>query len=141
VSEQNVELHRRVYEAFNARDVDSLIAICDPGITVQSAFAAVSGTVYHGHDGVRRWQEDLAEAWGDDIRVEAEAYFDLGKHALAFDALHGRGRQSGAEVVLPGAAVTRWRDGRCVYFKACAHREEALRDLGVSEDALEPIAP
>jgi ketosteroid isomerase-like protein len=141
VSEENVELHRRLYEAFNARDADSLVALCDPGITVQSAFAAVSGTVYHGHDGVRRWHGDLAEAWGDDIRVEAEAYFDLGEHALAFDVLHGRGRQSGAEVALPAAAVTRWRDGQCVYFKAYAHREDALRDLGVSQDALEPIAP
>lgn len=141
MSEQSVELHRRIYQAFNTRDVDALVALCDPSIVVQSVFGAVSGAVYHGHDGVRRWQEDLEEAWGDEIRVEAEAYFDLGEHALAFDALHGRGRQSGAEVALPGAAVTRWRAGQCVYFKAYAQREEALRDLGVSENALEPIAP
>jgi hypothetical protein len=31
----------------------------------------------------RRWQADLEEAWGDDIRVEAEAYF--GGYALVFD--------------------------------------------------------
>ena len=141
VSEQNVELHRGLYEAFNSRDIDSLVALCDPGIMVQSAFAAVSGTVYRGHDGVRTWQRDLAEAWGDDIRVAAEAYFDIGEHALGFDVLHGRGRHSGAEVALPGAAVTRWREGQCVYFRAYSRREEALRDLGVSEDGLEPIAP
>jgi ketosteroid isomerase-like protein len=141
VSEQNVELHRRFYEAFNARDVDSLVTLCGPGITVQSAFAAVSGAVYHGHDGVRRWQRDLAEAWGGDIRVEIEAYFDLGEQTLAFDVLHGRGRHSGAEVALPAAAVANWRDRKCVDFKAYAHREEALRDLGVFQRALEPIAP
>src|SRR5215218_2712116 len=98
-----VELHRSFYQAFNARDVAGLIALCDPSI------------------------------------VEIDAYFDLGEHVLAFDALHGRGRQSGAEVTLPSAAVTRWRSGQCVYFKAYADREEALRDLGVSEDALESI--
>jgi len=141
VYEQSVELHRRIYEAFNARDVDALVALCEPSIEVRSAFSAVSGAVYRGHDGVRRWQGDLKEAWGDEIRVEAEAYFDLGEHALAFDVLHGRGWKSGAEVALPGAAVTRWRDGQCVYFNAYAHRGEALRDLGVSEAALEPIAP
>jgi hypothetical protein len=141
VYEQSVELHRRLYEAFNARDVDALLALCEPSIEVQSAFSAVSGAVYLGHDGVRRWQGDLQEAWGDEIRVEAEAYFDLGEHALAFDVLHGRGRRSSAEVTLLGAAVTRWRAGQCVYFKAYAHREEALRDLGVSEDALEQMAP
>jgi hypothetical protein len=90
---------------------------------------------------VHRWQRDLEEAWGEEIRVEAAAYFELGEHVLAFDVLRGRGRQSGAEVALPGAAVTRWRDGQCVYFKAYAQREEGLRDLGVSEDALEPIGP
>jgi hypothetical protein len=31
-------------------------------------------------------------------------------------------------------------DERCVYFKAYADREEALRDLGLSEDALVPIS-
>ena len=141
LSDQNVELHRRIYEAFSGRDVDALIALCDPSITVESVFSAVSGATYNGHDGVRRWQTDLEEAWGDEISVEAETYFDLGEHTLAFDVLHGRGRQSGAQVALPGAAVTRWRHDRCVYFKAYADREEALRDLGVDADALEPIAP
>lgn len=141
MSEQSVDLHRRIYHAFNARDVDALVALCDPSIVVQSVFGAVGSAVYHGHDGVRSWQADLEEAWGDEIRVEAELYFALGEQALAFDALHGRGRQSGAEVALPGAAVTKWRAGRCVYFKAYADRDEALGDLGVSENALEPIAP
>ena len=141
MSGQNVELHRRIYEAFNARDVDALVALCDSSIEIQSAFSAVSGAVYLGHDGVRRWQGDLQEAWGDQIRVEPEAYFDLGEHVLAFDELQGRGRQSGAEGTLPGAAVTRWRAGQCVYFKAYAEREEALSDLGVSADALAPIVP
>ena len=141
VSEGSVELHRRLYEAFNARDVDALVSLSDPSIEIQSVFGAVSGAVYHGHDGVRSWQADLEEAWGDEIHVEVEAYFDVGDNALAFDVLHGRGRQSGADVALSGAAVTRWRAGRCVYFRAYADREEALRDLGVSENALQPIAP
>jgi ketosteroid isomerase-like protein len=58
-----------------------------------------------------------------------------------FGVLHGRGRQSGADVEMPYAAVARWRDGLIVHQKAYVHREDALRDLGVSEDALEPIAP
>jgi hypothetical protein len=32
VSGQNVELHRRAIEAFNARDIEALIAICDPSV-------------------------------------------------------------------------------------------------------------
>jgi ketosteroid isomerase-like protein len=139
MSRRNVELHRRVYEAFNARDLDGLVALCAPDVEVESVFAAVGGAVYRGHDGLEGWLEDLQDAWGDAIRVEAEAYFDLGAKALAFDVMHGRGRQSGAEVALPGAAVTEWRDGQCVSFKAYEGRQGVLENLGISRSELEPI--
>jgi ketosteroid isomerase-like protein len=141
MSRENVELYRRFNEAFNARDIETVIAYCDPSIELESAFAAVGGAVYHGHDGLRRWQRDFEDAWGDEIRVESKAYFDLGEHTLAFNVLHGRGRHSGANVAMPIASVLRWRDGLIVYFKSYANREEALSELGVAEDALEPINP
>jgi ketosteroid isomerase-like protein len=141
VSAQNVELHRRFNAAFSVRDIEGLIALCDQQIEFHSLFAAVGDTVYHGHDGLRRWHGDLEDAWGEEIRIEPEAFFDLGEHTLAFNVLHGRGGQSGAEVVMPYAQVVRWRDGLMVHFKAYVHRQDALRDLGVPEEALEPIAP
>jgi hypothetical protein len=55
--------------------------------------------------------------------------------------LRGAGPQSGVQIVIPAAIVTRVREGLIVYFKGYAHREDALRDLGVSQEALEPIAP
>jgi ketosteroid isomerase-like protein len=141
VSDQNVELHRRFYEAFDMRDIEAMIACCDPQIEFHSTFAAVGGAVYHGHEGMRKWHRDLTEAWGEGIGLEAEAYFDLGGETLGFHILHGRGQQSGAEVALPGAGLFRWRDGLIVYLKAYAHREDALSDLGVSEEELEPLTP
>jgi hypothetical protein len=84
----------------------------------------------------------MEDAWGEDIpRVEPEAFFDLGEHTLAFAVVLGRGKLSGAEVGGPVTHVARWRDGRCVYFKFHLEREDALEELGVSEEALEPIAP
>jgi ketosteroid isomerase-like protein len=142
MSEQNVELARRAVEAYNSHDIEAFLAFLDPGIEFHSAFAAVGGGVYHGHDGMRRFYEELVDAWGEDqLRLEPEAYFDLGEHTLSFYVAHGRGRESGADVALPAAMVARWRDGLCVYSKGYAHREDALRDPGVSKDALEPIAP
>jgi ketosteroid isomerase-like protein len=141
VSEENVELHRRGVEAYNAHDIEAFIALCDPSIEGHSLFAAVGGVFDHGHDGLRRWFRDVEDAWGDETRMEPEAYFDLGENTLVFLVLHGHGRQSGAEVAMPVAQVCRWRDGLCVYFKGYANREDVLRDLDVSEDALEPIAP
>jgi ketosteroid isomerase-like protein len=140
VSERNVELHRRALKAFNARDTEAFIACFDPSIEFHSTFAAVESAVYHGQNELRRYFRDLADAW-EEIRGEPEAYFDLGEHTLAFHVMHGRGRHSGVEVGMPIAQVVRWREGVIVYFKAYADREEALRDLGVSEDELERIAP
>ena len=139
--EQNIEFHRRALEAFNKRDMEAWIAFCDPQIEFQSVHAAVGGATYHGHEGLRRYVEDIVDVWGSEFRAEPEAYFDLGEHSLLFHVVHGRGTQSGAEVAMPAAQVARWRDGLCVNFKAYADREDALRDLGVTEDALEPIAP
>ena len=133
VPEQNVETARAFTEAFNAHDIEALISCCDPEIEFDSTFAAVGGNVYHGHDGMRRWHRDLQEAWGAGIRSEPEAIFDLGPQMLVFTVLHGRGRQSGADVELPVATVVRFSPaGLIVYYRAFIHREDALRELGVS---------
>jgi ketosteroid isomerase-like protein len=137
----NVELHQRWIEAFNARDVDAIVASCDPRIEFQSTFAAVGGGVYRGHDGVRAWHKDLEEAWGEEIRLDADVFFELEENTLVCFAFQARGKQSGAEVAMPAAAAARWRDGLCVYWKAYADAAEAFADLGVTEDELEPIAP
>jgi ketosteroid isomerase-like protein len=141
MSDQNIELQRRALEAFHARDVESFIACLDPNVEYHSAITVPGGAVYHGHEGVRKYFADFKDAWGDEFRVEPEAFFDLGEQTLMFYRVHGRGQQSGAEVAMPGAQVCRWRKGLMFYGKAYVDREDALRDLGISEDALEPIAP
>jgi ketosteroid isomerase-like protein len=141
VSKHNVDLTRRFIEAFNARDTEAYIALCDPSIEWHSIIAAVGGGVYRGHEGIRSWRRDIEDTVGNEIRIEPEAYFDLGEDMLVFGVLHARGRQSGADVAMPAAYVARVRDGLVVYVKAYARRKDALRDLGVSEAELEPIEP
>ena len=140
MAESEIELHRRANEAIQALDADALIELCHPRVEVHSIFAAVGGAVYHGLDGVRGWLSDLDDAWGE-FHITAEAYFDLGEQTLAYIVLRGRGRQSGADVVMPYAQVMRWQVGKCVHFKAYVRREDALRDLGVSEDQLKAAGP
>ena len=142
MSEQNVELHRRIHEAFNARDIEALIAYCDPQVEFHSPFAAVGGlTVYGGHGGMRKWHQDLEEAWEGEIWVEPEAYFDLGERTLAYLMLHARGRQSRVETDMQLAQVASWRNRLLVSFESHADRHAALRELGVSEHTLESIDP
>jgi ketosteroid isomerase-like protein len=141
VSERNIDVLRGVFEAYNSRDIESFIACCDPGIELETAFAAVGGEVYHGHAGLRTWHRDVEDVWGGTVHLELEAYFDLGEWTLVFYVLHGRGKHSGVEVAMPVALVARWREGLIVHLTAYAHREDALRKFGVTEDQLEPIDP
>lgn len=136
----NADLHRRAVEAFNAHDVEAAVSVGHPEIEFHSLMTTPGGTEYRGRDGVRRWFQDLEEAWGKDFRIDVEAYFDVGEHSLAFYVLRGRGKQSGAQVAMPGAAVARWDAGRAVYWRNCT-REDALSELGVSEHELERIDP
>jgi ketosteroid isomerase-like protein len=141
MSEENIDLHRRQVRLFNASDVEAFIAGLDPGVVYHSVITVPGGTAYRGHDGVRRYFKDFEDAWGDEFRAEPEAFFDLGDRTLMFYVVRGRGQQSGADVEMPGAQVCTWRDGLMVYGKTYLAREDALRDLGVSADGLEPIAP
>ena len=141
MSERNVERHRRFVEAFNARDLEKFLELCDPEIEFHSSFAAVGGAVYHGHDQIRKWFQDMEEAWGSDFCVEPEAFFARGEYTVVVDVMHGRGHHSGAEVDLPAAQVLRWRDGLIVWHQSYIHKEDAFAYLGASEDGLEPIAP
>jgi ketosteroid isomerase-like protein len=139
--ERNVELTRRVMDVRSSRAIEAIIACCDPGIEWNSTFAAVGGADYHGNDGLRRYQQDMEDAWGDDIRLEVGSYFDLGEQTLSYHMVRARGQHSRVHVAMPIAAVFRWRDDLLVYFKGYTDRAEALSNLGVSADELEPIAP
>jgi hypothetical protein len=51
MSQENVELHRRAVEAFNTRDVEKFIALCDPEIELHSAVTVPGGAIYYGPTG------------------------------------------------------------------------------------------
>jgi ketosteroid isomerase-like protein len=138
--EDKVALLRDAMAAFNAHDVDAFLRFHDENVEFQSVFAGVGG-IYHGHAGLREWFDDLLEVWGEGFHQEPEAFFDLGERALLYTSLHARGSQSGAEATLPIAAVFELRNGLIVSWKGFTHREDALRELGVSERELDPITP
>jgi ketosteroid isomerase-like protein len=139
MSKGNVEVTRRFMDAFDAHDLQALLSCCDPEIELHSTFAAAGGADYHGHDGIRTWYRDLQKEWGE-TGSELEGLYDLGEHTLALTVFKGHGKHSGVDAALPAALVVRVQGGLLVYFKAYSHREDALNDLGVSEDALESIA-
>jgi ketosteroid isomerase-like protein len=96
MSQENVDLTRRAYDAFNRRDIDAFLALVDDNVEVNSRLVAIEGA-YHGRDGVRCWWKDLFDVMPD-YRVEVEELIDLGEHVLARTRHHARGKGSGVEV-------------------------------------------
>jgi ketosteroid isomerase-like protein len=53
MSQENVELALRAYDAFNRRDWDAFVALMDEDVEIVTRIAAIEGG-RHGHDGQLR---------------------------------------------------------------------------------------
>lgn len=129
MSEQDVQLVRRVFDAINHRDVDAMLAAYHPDADLSTLTSElVQGNAYRGHTGIREYFSSFADVW-EELRLEPEEIRDLGGRVLVVGRWSSRGRESGAEVESPAAWIFGVRDGRIVFTRAYRDAEEALGDL------------
>ena len=131
MSRENVELHHRVVDLFNRGEVDALLALVDDDVVVFSRLVVMEGG-YQGHDGIRRWWQDLFGVFPD-WNVEAEVVRDLGNLTLATLHVHGHGGESGAPVNQTLWQLAEWRDGKFVRMSSHDTEAEALEAAGLRE--------
>ena len=55
MSQGNVDVVARSFEAFNARDVNELVGLSTPDCEWLPFRAQLEGIVYRGHEGIRRF--------------------------------------------------------------------------------------
>ena len=129
--QQNVELYSQAIDAFNRRDFDAFLALMDAHVESAPRLASVEGS-FHGHDGVRRWWEDLLAAFPD-YTAEILEVHDLGEFTLA--AVRTRGHGAGSETPLDQTMwqLGRWRSGKCIWRETFETKAAALRAAGLSE--------
>ena len=129
MSQENVELARRGYEAFNRGDIDGLLDLCGPDIEWRD-FATLDSDTVTGKDAVRAYFEMVMEAW-EQIRLEPEEIIDLGGgRVVVVSHLTGRGKGSGVEVETQGADVLTFDEGSLVRWMGYADRAQALEAAG-----------
>jgi ketosteroid isomerase-like protein len=131
VSLENVELVRREYAAFAARDWDALAELWHPDIEYEVLMGA--GT-FRGIDQITQFFDSYADLYSD-FRVEAEEIFDAGNQVVAVERLAGRGlRGSDARswVHETFARLITFRDGRIWRSKEYPTKAEALEAVGPS---------
>ena len=68
MTQENVELTRRAFDAFNRRDLDAFLALMDDDVEAVPRAGAIEGeSSFRGHDGVRRWWERTARCFSPDF--------------------------------------------------------------------------
>jgi ketosteroid isomerase-like protein len=66
MSQENVELNRRVIDAFNRRDLADYLALTDPNVEFTPYEVSVQGgEPYRGHACVRSWWEESLAVFPD----------------------------------------------------------------------------
>jgi ketosteroid isomerase-like protein len=108
---QDVELIRRVLDAWNRRDIEDLLGMCDPGIEFVNSPTAVEPGTRRGFDETTaafqaQWDVLL------DSRQEIERIFDDGDEILTLGLLSRRMPESEARLEQPILMSWQTRDGK-----------------------------
>jgi ketosteroid isomerase-like protein len=133
MSQENVELLHRTFDALNRRDLDAFLALMDDDVEVVPRMSAIEGeTGYRAHEGVRRWWDSLLDVFPD-YNAEIVEVRDLGE--LTFATIHVRAHGAGSAAPTDQAAwiVIHWRRGKSVWWRTFDARTEALEAVGLSE--------
>jgi ketosteroid isomerase-like protein len=134
MSERNVEIVERQFEALNRRDWGAVMAPYDEHVVlVVGAGVAPEVGIFRGRETVGRWFGDWFRAFGRDYRFEVEEVRTVGDLVLVVQRHRGRGRASGAEAELINAAVFRFRETKIVRLELHASRSEALAAMDQSD--------
>jgi ketosteroid isomerase-like protein len=133
MSGDGIKLLHQGLDAFNRRDLDGFLALCDPDVEFVAYLARVEGgEPYRGHDGVRDWWERLLTVFPD-FRVEIEQARDLGGRTIARWRTHGRGVESDAPMDQTVWQVGEYRHGKAIGWRFFGSEEEALEAVGLRE--------
>ena len=135
MSQQNVEIFKRAFDAINRRDADALLSELDTEVEWHAAILMAIGgeqTVYRGHEGVREWLRDLYETLSE-FQAEYPDIRDLGDRTVAIGHFHARGTASEVEIESPHATVVEFKNGKGVRIRTYLDAKEALEAVGLSE--------
>jgi ketosteroid isomerase-like protein len=131
MSQENVEIVRRMYETFHRGDFDGALAYFDPEVEVDASVRVDEG-ISHGRAAVSTMVARWVGAW-DDWREEIEEMRDLGSHVVVVSTQRGRAKGSGIEVETRYAVLYEVRGDKITRMALHSTPGEALAAAGLSE--------
>ena len=136
MSEENLDVVRRIYDAAARRDdvipfeVYAEDIIWDISNSRRALLAMKP--VYHGHDGVRQYWRENVSVFGE-VDFEVEELIDAGDQVLAVIREREVGRASGVPVETTHLAVYTLRGSKVIQMQVFDDRQQALEAAGLEK--------
>jgi ketosteroid isomerase-like protein len=125
VTNENVEVVRRLFQRFDENGVEGVIETMADDIVIEiPPELSAEPEDYRGHDGARRYFAGFS-GMIDDVRYEPLALIPAGDAVIAHIRLSGRGSSSGLDVDLEAFVLHEFANGRIVRMRPYAELEEA----------------
>jgi ketosteroid isomerase-like protein len=132
MSQENVDVVRRSFEAFNARDVDDLVSLSDPDAEWLPFRPQLEGIVYRRHEGIRQFVRDMDDDW-QAFRIEPLEFHDRGERVAVIGRVRALGRESAVDIDFTAGFLFELRCGRITRVTSHSDPEAALEAMGPGE--------
>jgi ketosteroid isomerase-like protein len=133
MSQEDVEIVQRGFEAFSRNDFEDWYALASTEIRVYPRREEPGvKDCYEGWDEMLDYLVNWYSGW-DDYTVQAERFIDAGEYVVVDVREVGTAQQSGMRVEQNFAHACKVRDGKIVEWRMFGPLEEALEALGLSE--------
>jgi ketosteroid isomerase-like protein len=139
MSQKNVEIVRRLIEAWNRNELEGGVALervvpfLDPGVIFDATRRIINPKTYAGIEGIRAMLAERDEVWAE-FRMEPDEFVDAGDRVVAVGRWVAKGSGGGVEVNQPIADVFTLHGGRVVRCEiGYSDRADALEAAGLRE--------
>jgi ketosteroid isomerase-like protein len=132
MSQEDVNLARRGYEALATGDMERVLELIDPDVQVEvhTGRPDLPEThTLHGHEGFLENLRQLDEVF-EDVEVRPEEFIEVGEELVVPIYTAGRGRASGIRVENRVTHIWTIRDGKATRFRVFPTTEQALEAVG-----------
>jgi ketosteroid isomerase-like protein len=135
MSQENVEVVRRSFEAFARGDFGAAFSSYDPGTEWCTAEDEPDQRTHRGIAELKVFVESLAEPWVDRFgkTMEFEGFIDGGDWVVVPWSARVRGKGSGISIEITETYAVRVYEARIVRVEEYRTKEQALDALGLSE--------
>jgi ketosteroid isomerase-like protein len=131
MSQENVELMRQAYDAYNREGIRGILEYLDAEVEWRNPVDSPIAGVFVGHEGVVEFQRLTDEVW-EEMHFEPVQINELsGGRLLAVVRFRFRARASEMEAEVPFAHLITFRDGKATALSMYTSEAAALRAAGL----------